>query len=169
MLLRFALLAFLAAGAFGQELTGVIRTLGADELQMGDAWAPVTVHAGDDTIVCTGKESHGLLALRVGDEVRVRFHEDASHRWIADSIETWATVSGTVWESSLGALKVGPSPIRTRLVHLDASTKFGIGPRPPRLGQEVHIVGWNVGDGEIDAERVAIYNTDLPMTEYLRK
>jgi hypothetical protein len=169
MLLRFALLAFLAAGAFGQELTGVVGSLSADELQVGNENGSVTIHAGDKTTVCTGKEFHDLLALRVGDEVRIRFHEDASHRRIADAISTRVTMSGMVTESSTDALRVRSSPNRMRLVHLDASTEFGIGPRPPRTGQEIHIVGWNVDDGQIDAERVAIYNTDLPMTQDFRK
>jgi hypothetical protein len=169
MLLRFIFLALLAAGAFGQELTGTIRSLGADELQVDNEGGTFAIHTGDDTAVYVDKERYRLSGLAVGDEVRVRFHEEASHRRVADTISTRVTLSGKVEDSSIGGIRVRSASNRVRLVHFHASTELGVGTRPPRPGEEVHIVGWNVANGEVDAERVAIYNTDLPMRQDFRK
>ena len=37
-----------------------------------------------------------------------------------------------------------------------------IGKKYLTIGRRVHIVVWDVSDGVVDAERVAIYETDIP-------
>jgi len=74
-------------------------------------------------------------------------------------------LSGTVIEVSGSAVKVRVPHDRVWLVHVSLLTNFGVHSRQLSVGQEVDVAAIRERDGEVDARRVAVYNTDLPLRE----
>jgi hypothetical protein len=97
-----------------------------------------------------------------GDEVRVSYRGKPPGKLVAARISAMVTFSGLLKNSTATSLDVlvNPATNETRLVRLSADTVFGIGKR--ELGQKLKVVGWDLGDGAVDALRIAIYNTDVP-------
>jgi hypothetical protein len=52
-----------------------------------------------------------------------------------------------------------------RIVHLYPDTAFGTGRKDVEVGQDIRVVGLDVGNGAVDAARIALYNTEGPVTK----
>jgi hypothetical protein len=87
----------------------------------------------------------------------------------ADSNPREVRLSGTVIEVTGDDLKVRVPANHVWLVHLSKKTSFGFQSRQVLAGQDVYIVGTADSSGEVQAQRVAVYNTDLPMQQDFRK
>ncbi len=177
MPLRLVILGLLYLAACTSEpasarLIGTIEKLAGNELQIGLGTKAVTLSADRKTEVHKGRTDHTLSALRVGDEVSVSFRKDASGKMIAVAI--WANrvsfhaVIHSVTPASFDILThpdTNPESAYRKgysRVFLYPQTKFGTSERDLIEGRDVHVVGLDVGGGNIDALRVAILNTDVP-------
>lgn len=160
--------ALLSLPAFGQTITGTVEKIGKDQLQVKSADGPVTLHIDERTVVRKAKTLHDLSALVVGDEVRVNYYGEGT--LTAVNVSARIALSGVITEAGASRLLVLPTSSscatpperKTVFVFLDRTTKFGASRSQLTVGRRVHVVGWDAGDGVVDAERVAIYDTDLP-------
>ena len=155
--MRVVLIVLLSAAAFGAELTGRIEQTGGIAMRIRDRGQLVTIYVNKDSRVIGGP-------LSAGDEIRVDFHQDGK-RMIADRIYASITVSGTVTEMRDDEFWIETSRPRreTRLIRIRRDTVFGSSRKDLAVDAEVLVVGWDMGDGSIDAARVAIYGTDTPV------
>ena len=60
-----------------------------------------------------------------------------------------------------GSKSAGPR--RSRTVFFYPGTLFSTSARDLAVGVQVYVVGLNLGNGNIDAARITLYNTDLPV------
>lgn len=175
--MKLALLTIISFGslpAFGQQSTviGTINRLADNEISVKTPRASFTIYAGDRTEVVRGKIYRGFSPLKVGDEISVRCEPNSSGKLLA--VKIWANVvtfSATVKHVDGDDIEVVTissadySREEHRIVHLHADTTFGTGRKDLSVGRDVRIVGLDVGNGAVDAARVALYNMDLPVTK----
>ena len=178
MTLRTVILPLLYLAAFAQQptpltLIGTIEKVFGSEIHVRSGQQSITLYADDRTTVSRDSISHDLSLLKSGDEISVRYAEDSSGKLIASNI--WAKVTtfrGVVTQVSPGRLVLGTrrSPLSTsafkavdRVVHTYPETAFSPGIWSAAPGQYLEITGLDLGDGELDAVRVAIYNSDSPV------
>jgi hypothetical protein len=166
------ILTFGAFAAFGQPSTviGTIdRISGADVLIKTQAGS-FTIHATDRTEVLKGRTYSDLSPLKAGDEVSVRCEPDRSGKLMA--IRIWASIvtfAATIQYVNGDDIEVITNPNSDshreehRIVHLYPGTAFGTSRKDIEVGQDIRVVGLDVGNGAVDAARVAFYNTDGPV------
>lgn len=162
------IVALLSLPAFGQTVTGTVEKIGKDQLQVKGADALVTLRVDERTIVRKVKTFHDLSALAVGDEVRVSYYGEGT--LTAVNISARLAFSGVITEVGTSRIMVLPRstsdatpPDRKAVfVFLNRTTKFGTSRSQLTVGRQVHLVGWDAGDGVVDAEKVTISDTDLP-------
>ena len=170
------ILPLLSLAAFAQQpspltLIGTIEKVFGSEIHVRSGQQSITLYADDRTTVSRDSISHDLSLLKSGDEISVRYAGDSSGKLIASRI--WAKVTtfrGVVKQVAPGRLLVGMSrgPLSTsalkavdRVVRTYPETVFTPGSRGAATGQYIEITGLDLGNGEMDAVRIAIYNTDL--------
>ncbi len=180
MWMQAALLALVFPAAFGAlqqapapliTVTGTVGEITDGSLQISTRIGTRIVRTGEHTEVRKGGRTYrGLAALRAGDAIAVRCPDTIAAgaeklvavRLTADVV----TFRGILQDVAAGYIDVGPGSrsvrANVRRVRLSADTEYG-GTRRLAIGQEVHIVGWDFGDGGIEATRIAVYNTDLPL------
>ena len=183
MTVRTVILPLLYLAAFAQQpspltLIGTIEKVFGGEMRVRSGQKSITLYADDRTTVSRDAISHNLSLLKSGDEISVRYAGDSSGKLIAFSI--WAKVTtfrGVVKQVAAGRLLVGVSrsPLSTpaldaldRVVRTYPETVFSPGSRAAATGQHIEITGLDLGNGEVDAVRIAIYNTDLGMQPFKR-
>jgi hypothetical protein len=176
MTLKTAVLPLLILAALAQRpspltLIGTVEKVFGGEIQVRSGQKSITLYADDRTTVSMDAISHDLSLLKSGDEISVRYAGDSSGRLIASGI--WAKVTtfrGVVKEVAPGRLLVGMSrsPLSTsalkavdRVVRTYPETVYSPGSRSAAAGQHLEITGLDLGNREVDAVRIAIYNTDL--------
>ncbi len=177
MPLRLVILGLLYLAACTPEpasarLIGTIEKLAGSELQIGLGTKAVTLYADRKTEIHKGRTYHTLSSLRVGDEVSVSFRRDDSGRLIAIAIwanlVTFRAVIHSVTPTCFDILTHHDADPESAYrkgysrVFVYPETKFSTSERDLIEGRDVHVVGLDVGGGNIDALRVAIYNTDVP-------
>jgi len=182
MTVRMVILPLLYLAAFAQQLSplalvGTIETIFGREIQVRSGEKSVTVYADDRTTVSRDAVYHDLSPLKSGDEISVRYARDSTGKVIA--LRIWAKVAtfrGVVKQVTPGRLLVGVSrsPLSNsalsaldRVVRTYPETVFGMGNRGASVGQHLEITGLDLGNGEVDAVRIAIFNTDLPLNRLL--
>jgi hypothetical protein len=183
MTLKTAILPLLYLAAFAQQpspltLIGTIEKVFGREIHVRSGQKSITLYADDRTTVSRDSISHDLSLLNSGDEISVRYAGDGSGRLIVSRI--WAKVTtfrGVVKQVGPDRLVVGigRGPLATsalkvadRVVRTYPETVFTPGSRGAATGQHIEITGLDLGNGEIDAVRIAVYNTDLPMQRFRR-
>lgn len=106
----------------------------------------------------------GPVQLQIGRSVRVNCEKIGS-QWVAGQVDLEQEIRGTVQRRTASGIEVlnasgskKPVPVR-----LNQSTRFSV--RRPDLspGVEVNVVGWAMPDGTLEATRVTLYNTDMPV------
>ena len=106
--------------------------------------------------------------LKPGEEVSIRCSGSGTRRPAATKI--WANVvdfAAIVRYVNLDNIEVVTRPREERkIVALYRSTAFSTSKKDLTVGQELRIVGLDVGNGNIDATRITIYNTDLIMNPF---
>ena len=165
MTVRAVVLPLLYLSAFAQQpsprvLVGTIEKVFGREIQLQSGQKSITLYADDRTTVSRDAVYHDLSALNSGDEVSVRYTGDTPDKLVAFRI--WAKVTtfrGVVKEVTPGTLLVGMRVVRTY-----PETVFSPGSRSAAIGQELEITGLDLGNGEVDAVRIAVLNTDMPLT-----
>lgn len=169
MTLHLAVFALVSLSAFApappvDAVTGTIQSIAGNEIQLRAGARLVTLYADNETEVCRGKLYHDLSHLMAGDEIRVSYRGKPPGKLMAARISAMVTFSGALKSSSATGLEIleNPATNAIRLVHLSAETVFGVGKTQLIVGRELKVVGWDLGNGAIDALRIAVYNTDLP-------
>jgi hypothetical protein len=164
MTVRTVILPLLSLAAFAQQpsprtLIGTVEKVFGREIQLQSGQKSITLYADDRTTVSRDAVYRDLSPLNSGDEISVRYAADSSGKRIALGI--WAKVTtfrGVVKQVTPGRLLVGMRVVRTY-----PETAFSPGSRSPAAGQELEITGLDLGNGEVDAVRIAIFNTDVPL------
>ena len=171
VLLILSILAFGSVAAFGQPSTviGSIDRITGSNITVKTPRGSFTIHADDRTETVKDKTHRGLPSLTVGQEISVRCEANGPGKLRA--VRIWAKViafSATVKHVGDDDIEVVTIPNadypreENRIVHLHADTVFGTSRDYLSEGQNVRIVGLEVGNEAVDAARIALYNTDLP-------
>lgn len=177
MTLRLAIVGFLALSAFSQQsalvaVIGSVKKVAGREIQVQAGSQSVTLYAGSKTVVWRGRPYHDLSPLRIGDEISARCERDASGKLMAADI--WADMlkfSAVVTKVNPTSIEVLASvdegaksagPRRSLTVSFYPETLFSTRPRDLTVGAQIYVVGLSLGNGNIDAARITLYNTDLP-------
>jgi len=164
------LIACLASAIIGPTVTGTVEKIDKDQLQLKTSDGIVTLHVDERTIIRKGRITNDLSVLTVGDEIRATCYGQGIP--IAADISAQVKFSGTVTEASPVHMKIirdsataaaATEKKSTVFVYLEPATRFGASPKRLLVGARVNVVGWDAGDGVVDAEKVAIYDTDVPM------
>ena len=178
MKLRLAFVTLVTLTAFAQQLTrtsviGTVEKVSGSEIRVNAGTQSLTFHADSNTEVWKGETYHDLSALKIGDEVSVHGTGDASGYLVASNIwaqlVTFSAVIRRVDRANSEILtrpKVGPGSANgtgSKVVHYFPNTVFSTGPGGLTVGQEISVVGLDLRNGQVDATRIAIYNTDLPV------
>lgn len=172
MTLHLAVFTLVSLSAFAQAptlnaVTGTIQSIVGKEFQIKTGTGLVNLYTDGETEVWKGKGYHDLSPLKVDDEIRIHCRGGASDKLafavrISASMTTFSGVIKTASSNTLEIL-VNPERPEIRLVRLAPDTVFGIGKKQPTVGQEVKVAGWDFGKSGVDAVRIAVYNTDLPV------
>jgi hypothetical protein len=110
--------------------------------------------------------------LRAGDEISARCEANNSHKLAV--LKIWAAVvefAASIKYVDGDDIEVVTTPTSDsrreehKIVHLYADTALSTNRKDIKAGQEVRVVGLDIGNGAIDAARIALYNTDLPVTK----
>ena len=177
MKLRLAVVTLLTLTAFAQQLTptavfGTIERISGNQIQVKAGTHSITFHADRDTQIWKGKTYNDLSALKVGDQISVRGIKDASGKLVASNI--WAqmvTFSAVIKKVDRANSEVLTSPkadlrsanwAESKVVHYFPNTAFSTSEMGLSVGQEILVVGLDLRNGNVDATRITIYNTDLP-------
>jgi len=175
---RIALSAFVCLAALAQQpppsrFIGTVEKLAGDHLQVRSGPFVYTIGLDRQTEVHKGRTYRNLSPLSLEDEVSVRVRPDLVERRVAVAI--WAevvTFRATVFSVAPDSFDIlvqrdqAPEAYRRGYsrVFLYPETRVSTSTRDLVVGAEVHVVGIDTGDGNIDALRIAIYNTDAPAT-----
>jgi len=172
VLLILSIISLGTPAAFGQPSTviGSIDRITASDITVKTPRGSFTIYAGSRTEVVKDKTFHDFSPLRVGDEISVRCEPNSSGKLVA--VKIWANVvtfSATIKYVNRDDIEVVTSPNSDshreehKIVHLYPDTTFGTNRKYLIVGQDVRVVGLDVGNGAIDAARIALYNMDLPV------
>jgi hypothetical protein len=167
-------LTFGVLALFGQQSTaiGTINRLTGGEFLMKTPRGSFTIYTNDRTEVVKGQTYRDLSPLKPGDEISVRCEPDRSGKLTA--VRIWASVvtfSATIQYVNGDDIEVVTNPNiesqreEHRIVHLYPDTVFGTSRKDVVEGQDIRVVGLDVGNGAVDAARIALYNTDAPVTK----
>ena len=171
--LLFALLA--CAGLCQQTrlpsaLTGTVEKMVGGVLYINTGQQSFAVRTDDRTVVWKDRREQGVSAGAVGEKVRIRMGtrplgEDVATR-VSAAMVTFSGVAGQLSPvvGRLSAAAHGSAVGRrfrvgNREVCITLETAIGLG--QPFEEKMVHVMGWDFGDGTVDATRIAVYNTDL--------
>jgi len=157
------LFAFLSLPLPGQTIIGTVEKIDKDQIQVKSRDGVVTLHVDEKTKIRKGAIVNDASALKQGDEVRATcYGEDTL---TAVNVSARVVFSGVISESSETHIKVIPDATT------DEAATMGKGPvfvflergaksakSSPRLavGQRVDVIGWDSGDGIVDADHVSI-------------
>ena len=180
MKLAFLILSTLAFGSVAAAedqviIVGTISKLAHNQISVRVPSGFFVIPADDRTEVVKEKTYRDLSPLRVGDEISVHCRNPAGKPIAAKIWANVVTFSATVKYINGDEIEVVTIPNADyakeehRIVHLHAHTAFGTSRKDLSVGRDVRIVGLDVGDGAVDAARVALYNTDVPADGRTRK
>ncbi|MCE5308707.1 MAG: DUF5666 domain-containing protein [Acidobacteriales bacterium] len=163
--LLFTILCF---PAFSQTVAGKVQKIDKDQFQVKSSEGLITLNTDEKTTVTNLRKSKGLSPLAVGDEVRVNYYGEGA--FTAVNIAVRVTVSGVITEAASNHVTVLPDSTDTTpadrkvgvFVFLNPTTRYGTSRKQLTVGRRVHVVGY-AGEGVIDADKVAIYETDMPL------
>jgi Domain of unknown function (DUF5666) len=173
VVLILSILAFGSLAAVEEQFTviGTVDKISGNQILVKTSRGSFPISAADKTEVMKDKIYHDLSPLKVGDEISVRCKPDAQGKLVA--INVWANVVnfvGTVQDVRGEEIEVVTNSGNERkVVRLYPDTAFSTSRKDLSVGQDVRIVGLDVGNGAIDASRVALYNTDVPLNKGPRK
>lgn len=162
----FLPIAFLSLAAFGQTIFGTVEKIDKDQLQVKTHEGSVTLHVDERTTVRKRSVRNDVSALAVGDEIRATCYGESVIT--AANISAEVAFSGVITEASLGHIKVNreeassgrPNKSAESLVFLEPRMRLASNPKPLSAGQMVDVVGWDSGDGVVEAIKVSLRNPE---------
>jgi hypothetical protein len=177
--MRLLVISILAFGSLAtadeSTIVGTIYKLTRNQVSVKTARGSFMIPADDRTETVKDKSYPGLSFLKVGDEVSVHCHNPTGKPVAVKVFAKIITFSATVRYVNGDDIEVLTIPNADyareehRLVHLYPDTVFGASRKELSVGQDIRVVGLDVGNGAVDASRVALYNTDIPINKGPRK
>ena len=171
--LTLASLAVLAQQGRQTSVVGTIEKVSSREVQVNVGAQSLAFRIGSDTKVWKGRIYNDLAVLKVGDEVSVHAVEDAAGALAARSISVQKiTIRAFVRKVDRASSTIVAAPetdstrtgeASSRVVHYFPNTASFADLKGLAVGHEVLVVGLTLQNGDVDATRVTVYNTDLPM------
>jgi hypothetical protein len=175
MKLILSILVILAFGslAAAEESTiiGTVLKLTEKSISVKTPRGLFLIPADNRTETVKDKTYPGLSLLKVGDEVSVHCRNPGGKPIAAKIWANIITFSATVRHVGDDDIEVLTIPNADypkeehKLVRLHPDTAFGTSRKDLSVGQDIRIVGLDVGNGAVDASRVAIYNMDVPLNK----
>jgi len=165
-------LGFLSAAAEEQfTIIGTVDKIAHNQVTVKTARGYFPISTDNKTEVVKDETYHDLSPLKVSEEIGVRCQPDASGKLVATKI--WANVvnfSGTVKDVRDEEIEVvSHSGDERKIVLFYPDTVFGTNRSDVTAGKQVRIVGLDIGNGAVDAARVALYDTYTPTDRGTRK
>jgi hypothetical protein len=150
---------------------GTIDKIAHNQVTVKTARGSFPISANDKTEVVKDKTYHDLSPLKVSDEISIRSQPDAAGKLVA--VKIFANVvnfAGTVKDVGREEIEViTNSGDERKIVRIYPDTVFGTNRSDVTAGKHVRVVGLDVGNGAVDAARIALYNTDVPTDRGIRK
>ena len=177
VLLILSILPFPSVGAADEEsaIIGTVSKITGNSISVKTPGGSFVITADDHTETVKDKIYHDLSPLKIGDEVSVRCHYPTGKPVAVKIFANVLTFSATVKYVNGDDIEVVTIPNADyhreehRIVHFYPDTAFGTNRQDITEGRNLQIVGLDVGNGAIDASRVALYNTDVPADRGRRK
>jgi hypothetical protein len=174
LLLILSIISSGSFSAFAQHSTviGSIDRINASDITVKTPRGSFTISAGDRTETVKDKTYRGFASLKLGDEISARCEANGPGKLRA--VKVWAkvvTFSATIKYINGDDIEVVTIPTsgsgreEHRIVHLHRDTAFSTRRNDLPEGQDVQVVGLEVENGTVDAARITIYNTDLPVKQ----
>ena len=160
----------LALPVFNQTVIGTVEKIDKNQIHVKSRDGQVTFNVDERTTVTKGKMFNDLSPLAVGDVIRVNYFGEETR--IAVNISAHVTLSGVITEVRSNSITVlrnqTEDPTSTDrsvgvFVFLNRSTQFGTSRNQLTAGRRVQVVGWDAGNRVVEADKVAIFETDLPI------
>ncbi len=177
LLLSVLAILTLQSVATAEELTiiGTVLKLTEKSISVKTPRGGFLIPVDDRTETVKDKTYPGLSSLKVGDEISVHCR-DATGKPIAlkvfANVITFSATVRHVGDDEIEVLTIPNADYSReehRIVRLYPDTAFGTSRKDLSVGQDVRIVGLEVGNGAVDASRIAIYNMDVPVNKGPRK
>ena len=149
--------------AAAQTVTGTIEKIDQNVLVVKGPKGAVSLTIDEKTTIHKGKLTHDAAVLAAGDEIRANYYGEGAP--IAVNVSVKVTFKGLVTETTSNHILVRADGENKEsvFVYLHPDAKYGISRNRITSGQRVHVVGWDVGNGVVEAEQVAVYETDVPV------
>ena len=174
MALRAAILASTVLAMSSQQpastvAIGTVLKLSPEEIRVQAPEETVAFRLNADTKVFKSRVGDDLSALRTGDLVSVRGVKNTSGAAQATAISAHSTtLRATIRKVDRAAGEILASSgsgeaRRTRAFRYYSCTVFGASESALNPGAEILVVGLEFPDGGVDAARITIYHTDLPL------
>lgn len=162
------ILALLPALASGETITGTVEKIAKDQLFLRCGEKLVTLQVDEKTSVRKLKTYRDMTALSVGDEVRASYYGEGSP--VAVTISAKISLLGVIAETGPSRIIVVPDSAsdavpagrKSVFVFLSRETKFGTSRNQLATGRRINVVGWDAGDGVVDAQAVAVRDAGQP-------
>ncbi len=159
------------------DVVGTVHNISPSEIQVKTGEQPITFKIDKDTELWKGRVYSDTAFLRIGDEVSVHGVRDASGTITARSISAQETTlavfitgldrSSSTILATLKRVSARKGPAGSKSVRYYSGTLFAGTARMLAVGQEILVVGLASPKGDVDATRITIYNTDLPVNRAL--
>ena len=171
MRVRFLLFTLLSTAAFGEMVTGTVAGIDKNQVRLKTSAGELQLQTNEKTTVRKAGTFHDLSPLAAGDPVRVNYYGD-SPNLIAVDVSASVTLSGVISNSASMSLTVVPDSKTDAtpkdssagvLVFVSSATKLGVAKKDLTAGRKVQVVGWDAGEGVIDAEEIKISSGDSPV------
>ena len=149
---------------------GTIDKVARTEISLKTPRGSFKIYADDMTELIKDKIYHDFSPVQTGDEINVQCQPGPSGKLTA--VKVWANVvsfpatvkeiRGEEIEVAVTSDDAGGGGDERKTVRFYPDTVFGANRADLSVGQRVRIVGLDVGNGVVDAARIALYNTDIP-------
>ncbi len=173
---RLLVLVIICSGAIASAQSSTVigtidRITGADMI-VKTPRGSLTVHADDRTETVKEKIYRGISALKAGEEVSIHCEPFGTGKLhavrIFANVITFSAIVKRIDGDDIEVLTIPNSDYAReehRIVRIYVDTAFGARREEVTVGRDVRIVGLDGANGTIDAARIALYNTDLPVTK----
>jgi hypothetical protein len=166
-------LSLAGSGAFAQ-VVGTVERVSGNVIYVATGAKPIALYTDVHTEIWKGKVFHDLSQVVVGDHITARYRTDASGRFIADAlwlditnlyaVTTKVTGSGFEVLTNPNADPQSAYRKENKSIEVDADTVFESCAREDlKQGRDVQVVGLVLGNGDIRATRVTVYEGGRPV------
>jgi hypothetical protein len=170
VVLILAVLAFKSATAEESTIIGTVSKVTGNSISVKTTRGFFLIPADDKTEVVKDKTYRDLSLLKIGDEVSVHCRNPTGKPVavkVFASIITFSAAVKHIGDDEIEVLTIPDADYMReehRIVRLYADTVLGTSRKDLQVGRDIRVVGLDVGDGAVDAARIAISNTDVPLT-----